>query len=299
MARISSNHPMRVTLLACLVTVLASLSLLPTTARAGLLDQVTGQVTEVVTPVVQAVPTVPQVKATVTTTAQAVTAKVTPPPPAKAEPTSESPSKAVEDALHAVTEGAKTATGAALPAVPVQASPPAVVEPKGQVADPPSVADSSESTTATTTAAAAATPTEPPAAAARTTFVPAPAKNGSTGSPLPRWVAYVWPAVALTGPDLVSVGEHLGHALAQLVPDLPAAGGEGGVAGVHASGGRPEAAASSSPLFARLPSEIGSAFSSVPTPIFVYLGLLALAVIAVALAVRREIASGRRSHNPW
>lgn len=291
MARISSNHPMRVTLLACLATVLASLSLLPTTARAGLLDQVTGQVTEVVSPVVQAVPTVPQVKATVTTTAQAVTAKVTPLPPAKAEPTSEPPSKAVEDALHAVTEGAKTATGAALPAAPVQASPPAV-EPEGQVADPPSAADSSEAATTT------ATPTEPPAAAARTTFVPAPAKNGSTGSPLPRWVAYVWPAVALTGPDLMSVGEHLGHALAQLVPDLPA-GGEGGVAGVHASGGRPEAAASSSPLFARLPSEIGSAFSSVPTPIFVYLGLLALAVIAVALAVRREIASGRRSHNPW
>jgi hypothetical protein len=292
MARISSNHPMRVALLACLATVLASLSLLPTTARAGLVEQVTGQVTEVVSPVVQAVPTVPQVKATVTTTAPAVTAKVTPPPPpAKAEPTSEPPSKAVEDALHSVTEGAETATGAALPAAPVQASPPAIVEPEGQVADPPSVADSTES-------AAAATPTEPPAAAARTTFVPAPAENGSTGSPLPRWVAYVWPAVALTGPDLVSVGEHLGRALAQLVPDLPA-GGEGGVAGVHASGGRPEAAASSSPLFARLPSEIGHAFSSVPTPIFVYLGLLALAVIAVALAVRREIASGRRSHNPW
>jgi hypothetical protein len=295
MARISNNHPMRVALLACLATVLASLSLLPTTARAGLVEQVTGQVTEVVSPVVQAVPTVPQVKATVTTTAQAVTAKVTPPPPpAKAEPTSESPSKAVEDVLHAVTEKAETATGAALPAVPAQASPPAVVEPEDQVVDPPSVADSSEATTTT----AAATPTEPPAAAARTTFVPAPAKNGSTGSPLPRWVAYVWPAVALTGPDLVSVGEHLGRALAQLVPDLPA-GGEGGVAGVHASGGRPEAAASSSPLFARLPSEIGHAFSSVPTPIFVYLGLLALAVIAVALAVRREIASGRRSHNPW
>ena len=295
MARISSNHPMRVALLACVAAVLASLSLLPTTARAGLLDQVTGQVTEVVTPVVQAVPTVPQVKATVTTTAQAVTAKVTPPPPAKAEPTSEPPSKAVEDALHAVTERAATATGAALPAAPVQASPPAVVEPKGQVTDDaPSVAASTESAAT----AAAAAPTEPPAAAARTTFVPAPAKNGSTGSPLPHWVAYVWPAVALTGPDLVRAGEHLGHALAQLVPDLPA-GGEGGVAGVHASGGRPEAAASSSPLFARLPSEIGHAFSSVPTPLFVYLGLLALAVIAVALAVRREIGAGRRSHGPW
>jgi hypothetical protein len=292
MARISSTHPMRVALLACVAAVLASLSLLPTTARAGLVEQVTGQVNEVVSPVVQAVPTVPQVKATVTTTAQAVTAKVTPPPPAKAEPTSEPPSKAVEEALHAVTERAETATGAALPAAPVQASPPAVVEPEDPVVDPPSVADSTESATA------AAAPAEPPTAAARTTFVPAPAKNGSTGSPLPHWVAYVWPAVALTGPDLVRAGEHLGHALAQLVPDLPA-GGEGGVAGVHASGGRPEAAASSSPLFARLPSEIGHAFSSVPTPLFVYLGLLALAVIAVALAVRREIGAGRRSHGPW
>jgi hypothetical protein len=68
---------------------------------------------------------------------------------------------------------------------------------------------------------------------------------------------------------------------------------EGGVAGAHASGGRPEAAVSS-PLFSRIPSDVGHAFSSVPTPIFVYLGLLVLAVIAVALAVRREIAVGRR-----
>jgi hypothetical protein len=44
----------------------------------------------------------------------------------------------------------------------------------------------------------------------------------------------------------------------------------------------------------RLPANVARAFSSVPTPIFIYLGLLVLAVIAVALAVKREIDAGRR-----
>lgn len=290
MARISRAHPARVALFACAVAALASLFLVPTTARAGLVDQVTGQVEEVVSPVAQAVPTVPQVKDSVTTTAQAVTAKIAPPPPPPAKPESSAgpASRAVEGTLRAVTEGADAATGATLPAAPVQASPPTAVDPDGSVAEAPSVTGSTKS---------AAAPTEPPPSAPRTTYVPPPTKNGSTGSPLPRWVAYVWPAVALTGPHLVSLGEHLGEAIAQLAPG-PSAGGEGGVAGVHASGGRPDAASSSS-LFSRLPSEVGNTFSSVPTPVFVYLGLLLLAVIAVALAVRREIAAGRRHPGPW
>jgi hypothetical protein len=65
------------------------------------------------------------------------------------------------------------------------------------------------------------------------------------------------------------------------------------VAGIRAAGGRPGGHDSSS-LFSSVPSEVGHAFSRVPTPLFVYLGLLAMAVLAVAIAVRREVAVGRR-----
>ena len=253
-----------------------------------------------------AVPTVPQVNAAVTATTQAATAKITPhaPPPVEAESASRSASKIVENTLHEVTEGAEAATGTPLPTTPTQASPPVAARPEGVATDAPAEpsplgTDPSQPDPIETSAAA---PAEPPAAAERTTFVPAPANNGSTGSPLPRWAAYVWPAVALSGPRLVSLGEHLGRAIGQLVPELPTAGGSSdgarGVAGVHAAGGHP-ATASSSPLFARFPAVVGSAFSSVPILLFVYLGLMAVAVLAVAIAVRREILAGRHHHGSW
>jgi hypothetical protein len=67
-----------------------------------------------------------------------------------------------------------------------------------------------------------------------------------------------------------------------------------GVAGVHASGGASATSdSSSSSLLQRLPSAVGHRFSSVSTPALIYLGLLVLAVIAVALAVRREVSAGR------
>jgi hypothetical protein len=127
----------------------------------------------------------------------------------------------------------------------------------------------------------------------RNVYVPPPADDGSTGAPLPRWIAYVWPAVALTGPYLAIIAERLAEASTHPAAG-PSAGSESaqGVAGVHASGGAPEVG--SSPLFQRLPSDVGHAFSSVPTPALIYLGVLVLAVIAVGLAVRREIAVGRR-----
>jgi hypothetical protein len=190
--------------------------------------------------------------------------------------------QAAEGLVHAAQEDAETATGVTLPTSPV---PSPTVDPAGPVTDAPSVTDPADSSAA---------PIDVPPSSQRTTYVPPPTKNGSTGSPLPRWVAYVWPAVALTGPYLAHFGESWGQAIAQLATGASAGnGGEGGVAGVHAAGGRPEAAGSS-PLFSRLPSDVGHAFSSVPTPVFVYLGLLALAVIAVAFAVRREIVIGRR-----
>jgi hypothetical protein len=180
--------------------------------------------------------------------------------------------------VHAATEEAEGVTGSTLPDSPVSS---AALNP---AAAPASAAAPTDSVA----------PTDLPPSASRTTYVPPPGNDGSTGAPLPRWIAYVWPAIALTGPSLANFGESLGQAIVRLATGASAGNGaEGGVAGVHASGGRPEAAGPS-PVFSSIPSDVGHAFSSVPTPVFIYLGLLVLAVIAVALAVRREIAVGRR-----
>jgi hypothetical protein len=303
MARISRAHLVRVALVVCAVAALKSFSFPPPAANAGALGQVTGPVEEVVSPVVQATPSVQEVGETVTTTAQGVAARIAP-PAAKAPDAVPAPAvgkagarldqtttaatgaasaagtatRSAEGAVHAAKEDAEAATGATVP-TPV---PSTTVDP-AEVA--PSVTDSADSSAA---------PIDLPPPSRRTTYVPPPTKNGATGSPLPRWVAYVWPAVALTGSHLANFAESWGQAIMQLATGASAGNGaEGGVAGAHASGGRPEAAGSS-PLFSRIPSDVGHAFSSVPTPIFVYLGLLVLAVIAVAVAVRREIADGRR-----
>jgi hypothetical protein len=314
MARISRAHPARVALLACAVAALAAFFFSAPAANAGLLEPVTGPVEEGVSPVVGATPTVQQVEETVTTTAHEVTAKITP-SAAKTADAASSPAAgragglpepadaltdkatklasdaasaagvpsaagaanpAADGAVHAATEGAEGVTGSTLPDSPVSS---AALDPAASSAAPAS--------------AAAPTGTGAPTAS-RTTYVPPPGNDGSTGAPLPRWIAYVWPAVALIGPSLATFGESWGKAIVRLATVASSGNGaEGAVAGVHASGGRPEAAGPS-PVFSSIPSDVGHAFSSVPTPVFIYLGLLVLAVIAVALAVRREIAVGRR-----
>ncbi len=307
MARISRAHPVRVALVICVVATLEAFSLSPPPANAGALEQVTGPVEEVVSPVVQATPSVQEVEEAVTATTQGVTATMTPPaatvPDVASSPPVAAPGalpghpmttvngaasslgstiQAAEDAVNQAKEGAETAARTTLPPPPVA---PPNVDPADPAAGAPRVTDPADS---------AAAPIDPPPGSRRTTYVPAPTKNGATGSPLPRWVAYVWPAVALTGPYLAAFGERWGLAITKLATGASAGhGAEGAVAGVHAAGGRPEAAGSS-PLFSRIPSDAAHAFSSVPTPVFIYLGLLALAVIAVAVAVRREIVIGRR-----
>jgi hypothetical protein len=322
MASIRTAHPIRIALVICAVAAFPGLFLAAPAANAGVLEGVTGPVEEVVSPVVAATPTVQQVGGTVTTTAQEVTTGIIAPSVTKAAAAATSSAvgtagastdradafadraikpgsgneaaagvaaaagaatRTAEAAVHGATAGAEDATGA----IPPDPSVPSTTsDPGGPAVGSPGVDASASS--------AAAAPTDLPPPSPRTTYVPPPGNDGSTGAPLPRWVAYVWPAVALTGPSLASFGESWGQAIVRLATGASAGdGAEGGVAGVHASGGRP-AEASSVPLFSRLPSDVGHAFSSVPTPIFIYLGLLLLAVIAVALAVRREIAVGRR-----
>ena len=317
MARIRTSHPTRVVLAICAMAAFPGLFLSVPAANAGVLEQVTGSVEEVVSPVVGTTPAAQQVGETVTTTAQGVTTKITPsaakaadaatsPPGDRAgglperaaaltdkatKPASDAASaagvpsaagaatQAAEGAVHAATEEAEAATGSTLPDSPVSS---AALDPEAAPA------------ASSAAPASVAAPTDLPPPAARTTYVPPPGNDGSTGAPLPRWIAYVWPAVALTGPSLANFGESWGQAIVRLATGASAgSGAEGGVAGVHASGGRPEAAGSS-PLFSSIPSDVGHAFSSVPTPVFIYLGLLVLAVIALAFAVRREIAVGRR-----
>jgi hypothetical protein len=129
-----------------------------------------------------------------------------------------------------------------------------------------------------------------------------PSRGGAVRAPLPKWMAYVWPAIALVRPalaDLISRRERQGLLLAVGGTETGyAVAGEGPVvAGVHAHGGRsevPDSSSSSSP-FPQIPSPIGQALTSEsPTPLLAYLCLVAIAVVAIFWAVSREIVGGRR-----
>lgn len=322
MARSSSAHPIRAALAICAVAAFPGLFLGAPAANANVLEQLTGSVEEVVSPVVGTTPTVQQVGETVTTTAHEATAKIVPSATKAAAAATSAPagtagastgpaddltdkatklvggheaaaavasaagaaSKTAEAAVPAATAGVEDATGVTLPRPSVPSTTTDPGDPAAGAGDVSAAADSS------------AAPPDLPPAAPRTTYVPPPGSDGSTGAPLPRYVAFVWPAVALAGPSLAHFGESWGQAIERLATGASTGtGGEGGVAGVHASGGHASDGGSSS-LFTRIPSAGARAFSSVPTSAWVYLGLLVLAVIAVALGVRREIVAGRRPY---
>ena len=125
--------------------------------------------------------------------------------------------------------------------------------------------------------------------------------DGAVRAPLPKWMAYVWPAIALAQPaiaDLLARWEQ--HSLRLALAAGWSAGGDASgegpvVAGVHAEGGRPEASDSSASPFSKVPSAIGRALDSeAPTSLLAYLCFVAIAVVAVFWAVSREIVVGRR-----
>jgi hypothetical protein len=127
----------------------------------------------------------------------------------------------------------------------------------------------------------------------------APSSDGAVRAPLPKWMAYVWPAIALTGPglaDLLGRWERQSARLALGAAPGGSASGEGPVvAGVHAHGGRPKASDSSASPFPKITAAIGHALNSeAPTSLLVYLCLVAIAAVAVFWAVSREIVVGRR-----
>jgi hypothetical protein len=131
-------------------------------------------------------------------------------------------------------------------------------------------------------------------------ITPSPTKDGATAAPLPKWVSYVWPAVALARPFLANLLDTSESALRLLV--FGASNGSGadqGVAGVHASGGRPGLQNPSLPPSPSSPlSKISTAVGQFPYNIsgaaLGYIAIVAIMLIGLFVAVRWEIAHGRR-----
>ncbi len=125
---------------------------------------------------------------------------------------------------------------------------------------------------------------------------PVAPRDGSVRAPLPKWMAYIWPAIALTRPGLANLldrWEQTGLRLA-LRASVGSSGGFG-VAGVHASHSVQSGRPTSPSLLSRIPPAISHALSpGSPTSALAYLCLLGLVVIVVFTAVSREIAVGRR-----
>jgi hypothetical protein len=134
-------------------------------------------------------------------------------------------------------------------------------------------------------------------------FVPSPTRTGATSAPLPRWVAYIWPAVALAQPQLARLLERSVSSLRAALLGSATLGPapQGGVAGVHASGGRPGLAESSprsadsasSPL-SKITSDIGHFPYNLSGAALGYIAIVAIMLIGLFIAVRWEIANGRR-----
>ncbi|HWH21501.1 MAG TPA: hypothetical protein VN671_13270, partial [Solirubrobacterales bacterium] len=124
----------------------------------------------------------------------------------------------------------------------------------------------------------------------------APSPDGSIRAPLPKWMAYVWPAIALAWPELAGILSRWERDGARpLLSSLSGSSGSHGVAGVHAFHDGRGASGSSSPL-APIGSAVDGFTSRVPGEALAYLAIVALLVTAVFFAVRFELA--RRSGGP-
>jgi len=130
-------------------------------------------------------------------------------------------------------------------------------------------------------------------------FVPSPAIDGSTGAPMPKWMAYIWPAIALFRPGLADSVDHWEAAVRLALGTSEGSGERTGsgpvVAGVHDTGGRPgEADSSSSSPFSKIATAVGDFPYNGVGAALAYLLIVAIMVIALYGAVRWEIARSRR-----
>jgi hypothetical protein len=132
-------------------------------------------------------------------------------------------------------------------------------------------------------------------------FVPSPSKNGATAAPPPKWMSYIWPAIALIRPGLANLLDRSESMLRLVLRTTSAgSGSEGAVAGVHASGGRTglsNSSAASSPSSSPL-SKITSAVGQFPYNLsgaaLGYILIVGIMLLALFVAIRWEIAHGRR-----
>jgi hypothetical protein len=121
-----------------------------------------------------------------------------------------------------------------------------------------------------------------------------PSTDGAIRAPLPKWMAYVWPAIALAWPELAGLLARWERDGARLLLASQRQGGPSGshgVAGVHASHDALSAgsASGSSSPFAPIPAAIGGFTSHVPGQALAYLAIVALLVAAVFFAVKFEL----------
>jgi hypothetical protein len=316
-------------LVLCALSVAISVSVSVGTASAALLEGVTGplqetvgtpieEVTETLTPPVQeAAETVTrpveEVGETVAPATQVATATVASPPVAPVKvpvaPSVQSPStssppspeSSVQSAGTTVRETTGAATRAAQEAVAVVSG--------GILSDSPSAdSDGPVASPDHTGVAASAQPGEsdrPATVAGEPDLGPGedtfevPSNDGSVRAPFDRWLAYVWPAVALTGPRLANLVDHWEQHTLRLALGTGAAADAGSgagpvVKGVHASGGGPQGSGPSHSLFSRIPSALDHFPRSVPASALAYLLVVAAMVLAVLIAIRWEIVHHRR-----
>jgi hypothetical protein len=296
-----------------------------TEAAAPPVTEATEAVTPPVTEVTEAVvPPAKEAVETVTKATQEVTAKVPAPPttaPPKlptTQPTDPSSgTKSVTQAVQAVTHQVEGAVGKVTGAAHAGGS--------SAGANPVGATTGHPARTATATAQAAgaggsgSTRGAPPPTGARGSSGPAeaggpaatakatsardglrddkfvgPSTDGSVRAPLPKWMAYVWPAIALAWPELAGFLDRLERDGARLLLASQIQGGPGGsqgVAGVHASHDAQSAASgSSSSPFAPIPAAVGGFTSHVPGEALAYLAIVAFFVAVVFIAIKFELA---------
>jgi hypothetical protein len=261
------------------------------------------EVTEAATAPVEAVketvkPPVKAVTETVAPPAKAVTGTVAPPAKAVTETVRHAAPPQVSEGARQATQGAvENVTGTVLPTSKRASSAPGPDPTSSSGGTPQGLADRGSVA---------------PLSVDRTGrrqgnfFVPSPAINGSTVAPLPKWLAYIWPAIALFRPGLTALADRWEAAVRIALGTSDGFGGRTGiepvVAGVHASGGGPGQAdppspstssSSSSPL-SKITSAVGGFPYNGTGAALAYILIVAIMVVALYGAVRWEMARSRR-----
>jgi hypothetical protein len=260
------------------------------------------EVTETVSPpVVEAteavVPPAKEAAETVTRAIQEVTAKV-PAPPTTAAPKlptatvteSSSGTKAVTQAAQTLTHDAETVAGGAT-GTDRSSRPPAAEG--GRIPAAPAAPEDPGASARSEVSSAEATSRATGRDGLRDDRFVTPSTDGSIRAPLPRWMAYVWPAIALAWPQFAGLLDQWEREGASL---LLASQGEGGpigsqgVAGVHASHDASSAASASGSSMPFGPiAAVGGFTSHVPGEALAYLAIVAFLVVAIFFAVKLEL----------